>query len=97
MTVELSIYVTDQSPTCTLALARLTRLLARYEDADYRLAVRNVRVEPLRPDEPRIVMLPTLVIRGRTQARMVATFDDTSAVETALDAAGLALRSRSAP
>lgn len=86
--VELVLYVIEGSESCAREQVRLACALRRYDERDIRLVVRNVRRDPLGPDDPRVVVVPTLVIRKPRAAYLAGDFD-TEKLDFWLSSAGV--------
>ena len=88
--VDLVLWVAPQSPASVRARRNLEALLAEYDPARIRLAVRDVASDFERAESDRVVFTPTLIMRmGGAVSRVVGDLVDASAIINVLTMGGL--------
>ena len=89
-TVDLVLYVAPQSPASVRARRNLEALLAEYDEARIRLAVRDVSTDFEQAETDRVVFTPTVIVRiGGVVARVVGDLVDATAITNVLTMGGL--------
>lgn len=92
--VEVILYVLDDSEMCRVAEGNFARLAGRHDPAAFTFTVRDLSRDPLRPDEPSIIVVPAVFIRHAAEHDVLATDltgEDAALVESIL--ADLGIRS----
>ena len=88
--IEMVLYVAPESASSIRAQRNLEALLARYDEEQLELVVRDVAREPELAEADRVVFTPTLILRmGEAVARVVGDLVDASAVTNMLAMGGL--------